>query len=234
MIGTWGRKRVAVVIAAGLALAACMSTAAVAGQPPGVFERYGNIHYRAADGSTRQLTRDGKNGEPVLAPDGRTVAFIHTDTVGREEGESGLTSLGIADGPTGAVRRLAGPRPHAEPKLNFASFGNPVFSLDGGYVYVDADAWTTSSAVHQVDVATGKRRFVIDGSMLAVIRSGPYRGYLLVQRHIYYGPPNYGSYNPVYVVRPDAKEMFPVPGSDNDYGSRAVAPWLRSKGWTAW
>lgn len=98
-----------------------------------------------------------------------------------------------------------------------------VFSLDGGYVYVNADAWTTSNAVHQIEVATGKRRFVIDGSVLALIRTGRYRGYLLVQRHMYYGPPNHGSYNPVYVIRPDAKEVFPVPGSDNDHGAKSVA-----------
>ena len=126
--------------------AAFLTTTAALAQQASVFERYGNIHYRAADRSTRQLTRDGKNGEPVLAPDGRTIAFIHLDSAATGEGESGYTSLGIADGPTGAVRRLIGPRPHAEPKHNFASFGNPVFSLDGGYVYVDADAWTTSSA----------------------------------------------------------------------------------------
>ena len=69
------------------------------------------------------------------------------------------------------------------------SFDGPVFSLDGGFVYVTANAWATSGAVHQVSLATGQERFVIDGGCDAVIRTGPWRGYLLVTRHMYYPAP---------------------------------------------
>ena len=116
------------------------------------------------------------------------------------------------------------------PELN----GRPISSLDGHFVYVSVAAWVTSNAVCQVNLATGRKRFVIDGSVSAVIRTGPYRGFLLVERHMYYGPPNYGSYDPVYVVRPDAKQLFPIPGSEADDGNDHVAPWLEAQGWQAW
>ena len=202
---------------------------------PSVAERYGNIQYSSADGSTRTLTQDGNFGEPVLSPDGRTVAFIHLDSKGDPgTAENMATSLWIADGPSGTARKLVGSTSNPEPRLDFTSFQHPIFSLDGGYVYVSADAWATSPAVHQVSVATGSERFVIDGSAMAVIRTGKYRGYLLVSRHMYRPAPEYGSYNPIYVVRPDGKESFIVPGSDQDDGEHSLDRWLDANGYKAW
>lgn len=223
-----GMKYIAVLFAS-----AFLATLAFASQPS-VVEKYGSIQYTGVDGITRTLTDGGNYREPVLSPDGRTVAFIHQDSDGIEEGDRGLTSLWIADGLTGTIRRLIGPSRNTEPHLNFAFFEKPIFSLDGGFVYVSADAWVTSSAVHQVNIATGKERFVIDGRAIAVIRTGRYRGYLLVRRREYRPAPHFGSYNPVYVVRPDAKEIFLVPGSDKDDGEQSVSRWLDANGWKAW
>jgi hypothetical protein len=169
-----------------------------------------------------------------LSPDGHTVAFIHTDSPAANTSEDPQTSLWIGDGLTGQARALIGPHPSNDPAQDFASFSGPVFSLDGGFVYVTAMAWATSGAVHQVSVATGQEHFVIDGGVSAVIRTGPYRGYLLVGRHMYYPAPKEGSYDPTYVVRPDAKQTILVPGTDKDDGVDHVAPWLKAHGWVAW
>lgn len=199
-----------------------------------VRERFGQIEYIGADGVTRTLIRDGTNGDPVLSPDGRTVAFIRVEREPDEEHDNGIRTLWIGDGPNGTSRRLAAPHSGSDPTQEFMSVGGPIFSLDGGFVYVSAAAWATSEAVHQVNVATGSERYVIDGWILSVIRTGPYRGYLLVQRHRYLPPPSYGSNNPVFVVRPDAKQVFMVPGSDKDDGEKSVGAWLKAKGWQAW
>jgi hypothetical protein len=214
-----------------LAATAAVAAAATVAQ---VSERDGNIDYTAAGGAPRALTSGGGFSEPVLAPDGRTVAFIHVDGPPPEGGDGNLTSLWIGDGATGQSRKLIGPHPATDVKENFESFDGPKFSLDGGFVYVSASAWATSPAVHQVSVATGQEHFVIDGAVMSLIRTGQYRGYLLVQRHMYYNSPQGGSYNPVYVVRPDAKQSFIVPGSDKDDGAKSVDVWLKAHGWQAW
>jgi len=201
---------------------------------PSVSERYGNVYYSVENGITRQITKSGNFGEPVLSPDGRTIAFIHIDGMANSDGEGVFTSLWVADGQTGQTRKLLGPREDQDPKLNLASFQHPRFSLDGGYIYIDADAWATSSAVHQINIKTGVHRFVIDGWTMGVLRTGPFRGYLLVGRHRYHPAPAYGSFNPVYVVRPDGHETFMVPDSDKDDGERSLPAWLREKGWKAW
>lgn len=130
-------------------------------------------------------------------------------------------------------RKLLEPTASSDPKSNLLSLEHPVWSLDGGYVYVLADAWVTSSAVHQVNVKTGAERFVIDGNSLRVIRTGPYRGMLLVGRHKYHPAPQLGSYDPVDVVRPDGKVILTVPGSETDEGDPSVAHWLKAHGWSA-
>lgn len=229
-----GRLTIAAAIA--LASVAGASFALDVGQPksPSVAAVGGNIVYRAANGATRVLSSGGGFREPALSPDGKTAAFIHDDGPSSDRFNGPPTSLWVADTATGNARKLIGGHDATDMKEVFASFGGPVFSLDGGFVYVTANAWATSGAVHQVSLASGQERFVIDGGCDAVIRTGPWRGYLLVTRHMYYPAPREGSYDPTYVVRPDAKQSFPVPGTDKDDDKDHVTPWLTANHWTAW
>lgn len=107
-----------------------------------------------------------------------------------------------------------------------------VRSLDGGYVYQQVCRWVTSGDIIQVRLSDGRRKEVTAGNSLAVIRNGPWRGYLLVSKHKYKLGNQGGSYDATWVVRPDGKEMFAVPGTD-DGDEAQVSAWLRSKGWIA-
>jgi WD40-like Beta Propeller Repeat len=201
---------------------------------PRIEEQFGNIIYDQADGTRRQITNLHMDGQPTLSPDGKTIAFIRIEGQATTKGDPDFTALWVADGPTGNTKRLVGSNSSNDPKLNLQSIHSPTFSLDGHFVYVLADAWATSAAVHQVNIETGNERFVIDGNSDKVIRSGPYRGYLLVERHKYHPPPKVGSYNPVDVVRPDGHVEFTLPGTEVDDGADRVTPWLRQRGWEAW
>jgi len=222
------RLRFGLIIA--MALLALASAAVAA---PSVTVIGGNIVFVDAAGARHPLTTGGGYKEPALAPDGHTVAFIHVDGAPQAADENAPTSLWVADGLAGSAHRLIGHHDASDVKDAFVSYGGPVFSLDGGFVYVTAQAWATSGAVHQVSLATGQERFVIDGGCDAVIRTGPWRGYLLVTRHMYYPAPKQGSYDPTYVVRPDAKQSFMVPGTDKDDSVDHVTPWLKKNGWVA-
>lgn len=213
-----------------LLLAALPALASAA--PPAALQRDGNVYYRAADGGVRQITRDGGYGEPTLSPDGRTLAFVREDRKPDPQDNGGLTSLWIADAATGAARRLLAARPDDDPKRDLSWFRDPVFSLDGGFIYVEARAWATSGAIHQVGLASGRTRFVVDGWLYGILRNGPYRGHLVVGQHKYHGAPDYGSYNPVSVFRPDGTKILTIPGSERDDGEKSLPRWLKSKGWS--
>jgi hypothetical protein len=168
------------------------------------------------------------------SPDQKFAATIVQIGAGDENG-SGSQALVLSDRVSGRERRLIVSKWNEDYHQNTANLSGPLFSLDGNYIYfTSSDTSPNSPAVHQFDPKMNAVRFVRNGSALRVIRTGPYRGYLLVQVHRYYDRPSGGSYNPVIVVRPDGHDEFVIPGSENDDGELAIEPWLAQKGWRAW
>lgn len=227
-------------IAAGAASAALLLSAAA--QPaPEAHTRNGDVWLKRG-GAAQRLTSLGDVASASLSPDGQRVALVRLDKgpkVDTPTGDSDPTSLWVMPAQRDAPpRRLTSPRgaigdcPAACRRM-LVDLDTPAWSLDGGFVYVLGAGWVTSGGVHQVNVATGAERFVVDGNSLRVIRDGPYRGMLLVGRHKYHPAPEYGSYDPVDVVRPDGKRMLTVPGSEMDEGDPSVANWLKAHGWRA-
>lgn len=166
------------------------------------------------------------------SPDARFVASSRPTRGTAGASGQAPASLWLTDTRTGRSRELYRGRYSNDPKRNLSSLANPAFSLDGGYVYVEADAYATSPAVHQVAVRTSAIRYVTDGALYGVLRSGPWRGFLIVQQHRYRRDGK-GSFDPFVVVKPDGREVAMVPGSDGRDPERALAQWLQTKTWTA-
>ncbi|WP_420125923.1 TolB family protein [Longimicrobium sp.] len=172
----------------------------------------GNLFYRpSASAAPRQLTTTGLDSEPVLSPDGRTIAFIRgtpgdsVDTVlGREEG----TSLWIVGVDGSGARMLVRGRSSETPSEALAMLQSPAFSPDGQRIYFLSAGWATSGAVHVVDVATGAEQFLAPGNSLEVIPSGDYAGFLLVSQHRNFLAG--GSYDWYWLVSPEGREIDPV------------------------
>lgn len=195
---------------------------------PRVAEERGAIVYYDAAGSRRVLA-SGRYIQPELSPDGKTAAFIKEEVAGDPGFDTARSSVWLADIASGKVRLLLASTPGEEVTAKLAAMWKPQFSLNGGFVYVMAEAWVTSSAIHQINVTTGAHRYVTDGALLFVIRQGRYAGYLMVQKHVYPKDTESGAIDPVFVIRPDGGESFMVPGSDKDDGERSVGRWLRGQ-----
>ena len=164
--------------------------------------------------------------DTAKSPDGLYSVSVVPVGKGDENG-SGAQALVLSRADGEVLRRLLTSRWNDDYSRNLASLSNPMFSLDGGYVYFNTtDASPNSGYVHQVDLKMNVIKAVCPGWGLRVMRTGPYRGYLLVQTHRYYEPPRAGSFNPVYLTHPSGKKIMLVPGSDNDDGELAIDPWL--------
>ena len=101
--------------------------------------RAGDVYFQATDGSRKTMTHDRDSSDPVVSPDGYTLAFVHADTPG-SDGELGHTSLWLLDTHTGARRRLVASHAVKAIERDPTSFYSPVFSLDGSAVYISAVA----------------------------------------------------------------------------------------------
>ena len=205
---------------------------AVAARTASVREDGGTIVYQSGERVVR-LPGAGHDSMPALSPDGDRVVFVREGKARRGHEASPPTELWLHEMiGAGAERRLLAERRSEISERTQTGFNNPVFSADGDVVYVLGHAWVTSDVVLAVVVATGKARFVVDGNSIAVVRTGPYRGDLLVARHKYNGPEIGGSYDPVDLVTPAGKLVLTIPGSADDQDG-APAQWLKAHGWTA-
>ena len=172
--------------------------------------------------------------DTAKSSDGRYSVSVVSIAKGDENG-SGSQALILYRVNNNVQRRLLTSKWDGDYSRNLVNLSNPMFSLGGRFVYFSStDASPNSGYVHQFDLKTNAIRAVCSGWGLRVMRTGPYRGYLLVQTHRYYEPPRMGSYNPVYLVRPSGKKIIVVPGSNNDDGELAIDPWLAKMKWRAW
>jgi hypothetical protein len=171
----------------------------------------GNIEFTDKSGKTMALTSSGRDSGPVLAPDGKWVAFVR-----KIEGKKIATGSDDVD-PTELWQvRVDGKEPTVllrsresdKVEALIAGFDNLQFSTNGKLLYFVTLAWATSGAVHVVDTTNRKERFLFPGNDLRLVTGGEYKDCLLVQQHRYFI--GGGSYDWFWLLRPDGKEVGPV------------------------
>jgi hypothetical protein len=170
-----------------------------------VVAEHGDVVLTRAGSAPVRLTASGIDRDPVLSPDGRRVVFVRGG--GRPDGR-GPSELWMVDARGGGERRLLAERPSDEPRENLTAFLAPQFAPDGREVYFLVTAWVTSGAVHALDLATGRVRYVCPGNSLEVVPRGEYAGHLMVTQHRYFV--GGGSYDWYWLVTPDGRDVGPL------------------------
>jgi dipeptidyl aminopeptidase/acylaminoacyl peptidase len=177
----------------------------------------GNIQFTDKSGQTTAVTSSGRDSNPVLAPDGKWIAFVR-----KVDGKKVSSASEDALEPTELWQvRVDGKEPtmlarcRESQKMEsvIAGFDDLQFSSDGKLLYFVTPAWTTSGAVHVIDTTNGKERYVFPGNNLKLVPSGEYKDCLLVQQHRYFV--GGGSYDWFWLFRLDGKEVGPV-GEDTE------------------
>ena len=93
-------------------------------------------------------------------------------------------------------------------------------------VYFLSAAWAVSNAVHLLDLASNKQRFITDGNSLELVPVGKYRGYLIVSQHRYHK--NGGSYDDFWLVSPKGKTIASLGENRRLFGQKLTNLKLRT------
>jgi WD40-like Beta Propeller Repeat len=202
-----GMKRILLILCLGLVSSAFAQSVSV---------KDGNIQFTDKAGQTTAITSGGRDSEPILAPDGKWVAFVRKVdgkkiATGSDEVDPSELWQVRTDGREASL--LVKCREAEKPEAIIAAFENLQFSTNGKLLYFVTPAWAVSGAVHVVDTTTRKERYLFPGNDLKIATSGEYKDCLLVQQHRYFI--GGGSYDWFWLLRPDGKEIGPV-GEDTE------------------
>jgi hypothetical protein len=164
----------------------------------------------------------------VPSPTGATIAIVRQDGP-HPQGELGDDSLWIEPAAAGEATCVLG-RACGRGDSAARSIGRPTFSPDGRHLY-----FTTATYVHAsrdlVRFDIGSRRLLPMGeaASVAIVRNGPYEGFLVVSRHTSTGDGSH-FYYPSFLLDPDGRLMRRLPddpeaaGDPMDGGRLGAAP----------
>jgi hypothetical protein len=181
-----------------------------------VWSRGGRVFARDGTQRSRQLPLLMPAVHPNLSSDRRRLVFIkyrrtfgqdlspEDHIYGRRESMTADIWISEADGSRPEV--VLNGSPQSEGKT--VSMSSPQFDPEGKLVYYLAHVGlATSLAIFVLDLETRQVTEFTDSLGFVVLHGEPYKGHLLVGKHRYYGPPNHGSYDHLWLVSPTAEVL---------------------------
>lgn len=182
---------------------------------PRVFSDAGNI-YLDRNGAKTKLTASEMDIDPVLAPNGSTIVYTRqgrgrmlrgydaSQECGTEPRPDELRQIN-ADG-SGDKLLLKGRKD--DPKHQLCDFRQKQFSSDGRRLYFLTPGWTTSDALHVLDMRSGDERYLMPANDLLVLSFCPnkYKDDLVVLAHRYFALG--GSYDWYWLYDPSGKDQL--------------------------
>ncbi|BBE50468.1 hypothetical protein OYT1_ch0905 [Ferriphaselus amnicola] len=198
-----------------LALGMCLfsmliGTAAAAS----VREQGGNVFYVGDDGRSLQLTKSKNNGGAVLSPDGQRVAYLHIRPKNERDHEVFRgKEIWVVDVTGKNAKRLLKTRMVDEDaedaaETRLAQFNSLAFSAAGDRLYFLSEGWVEQDALHVLNLATGKQKFLTGTNQFIVIPRGRYAEHLVIDDRCH--EDSAGKSGCSFLITPEGKEVMSV------------------------
>jgi hypothetical protein len=153
---------------------ALLGTASCVLAGPRVFAKDGRILMESSGGKSVSLTTSGRDSDPWLTPDVKSVLFVRTDV--SDSFRSRVYSVDIDSKRDRVV--FDGPLNYKGHQI--ASLAGPEMDPRGQYLFVMAKTSPLNGALFAVDLNSKASRFIAECVSFHVVQSGPHAGDLLV------------------------------------------------------
>ena len=187
------------------------------------------------NGEERYITNAGIDRSPTFSSCGRYIAFIRGETFSPEAmdydaigyGEAYSDALMIYDIELSNEKVLydasttkevlqATPENDTTPEnISHIIDGSLHFSPDAQRLYFLGNAWVTSYALHEIDIATGERRYIVPATELnGIVSKGKFKDHLVVRDHRYFLTG--GSYDWLWLITPEGSVVGAFGENENN------------------
>ena len=115
----------------------------------------------------------------VGTPQDKLQIFVASDAA-KEGPEADLLCISREGGKPEVLLTGHQEAPDEGMEKHLGGFDNLLLAADQHTLYFKSEAWAVENALHAVDLATRKERFVHAGTLVAVLDKGPFKGLLVV------------------------------------------------------
>jgi hypothetical protein len=145
-----------------------------------------NIYVTKSDGKIEQVTYIGKDSEPLISPDKKTVYFIRqTGNMGEYEYE-GAEQLAIMQVDLKSLKeeKITDTIHYEDWKSGSEIYEVTGFTLsqDGQYIFFITQKWTTSGVLVKLNTQTKKITEISHGDKFELLKDGQYKDHIIVTR----------------------------------------------------
>ncbi len=178
-----------------------------------VFTKTGNIYYKQPSGHIVQITYSGRDSSPILSMNKKMIAFIRTgNQIIPKKCDSDIkygNQIWIYDLSTKKERLLVANNFECdEPENKIIDPNDLHLSPDNKTLYFITSAWTTSGALHGVDIDHALQHYIMPANEFKIVSKGENKGYLIVNQHRYFI--GGGSYDWYWLMSPEGNEEGPL------------------------
>lgn len=179
-------------------------------KPKSIHAREGDIFYVADDGQSHRITTGKNNGGAVLSPDGKKVAYLHIRPKNQRDYELFRgNEIWVVDVTGKNAKRLLKTRMvDDDAEANLSQFNSLAFSVAGDRLYFLSEAWMERDALHVLNLATGKQKFITGSNIVIVIHRGRYAEHLVIEDICH--EDSAGKSGCYFLITPEGKEVMAI------------------------
>jgi hypothetical protein len=144
-----------------------------------------NIHVDFPDGSTKQITFNESDENPIFVNNNKSIVFtrnLNERFINRVYTRKKLMIVSVDDLKENLITERKPYKDGNDNSHEIFSIINPTVSIDGKHIYFSVEKSATGNQVVKINIENGKWTELFPGNLLEYVRYGAYKGSFLIAK----------------------------------------------------